>query len=157
MNCAKYREEMATLDITLRGVTADSTVSIHIQVDGVEKTPRRVEKAGDVKADLLHADLTSHKRKKLASAAKSASSRPPDRLRPTDKLVLDALRARIPQGETETPPVRVRELMGECFISRRQVGICLRRLNEKGMIRRVGEDTLSGRVEGYRYRILEPS
>jgi predicted HTH transcriptional regulator len=145
---------MATLDITLRGVTADSTISIRVQLDGVEKnrpltvTPINVTAKGG-------ADLSSAKKTSRASAVKRNSARTTDRLLPTDKLVLDALRARVPEGAAETAPVTIRELMRECFISRRQVGICLRRLNEKGMINRIGDDALSGRVEGYCYRIQD--
>lgn len=146
---------MATLDITLRGVTADSTISIHVQLDGIEKKRALTGMPSNVTAEGGSADLSSDKKERRASAAKGDSARTTGRLRPTDKLVLDALRARVPEGTAETAPVTVRELMGECFISRRQVGICLRRLNEKGMINRVGDDALSGRAEGYRYRIQE--
>ena len=148
---------MATLDITLRGVTADSTISIRVQLDGVEKKRVLTGKPSNVTAEDGSAGLPSDKKQGRASAAKGDLAGTTGRLRPTDKLVLDALRARVPEGAAETSPVTVRELMGECFISRHQVGICLRRLNEKGMINRVGEDALSGRVEGYRYRILEQS
>jgi hypothetical protein len=148
---------MATLDITLRGVTADSTISIRVQLDGIEKQRALTGTQSNVIAEGGSAALSSDKKERRASAAKGNSARTTGRLRPTDKLVLDALRARVPEGAVETAPVTVRELMGECFISRRQVGICLRRLNEKGMINRVSEDTLSGRMEGYRYRILGQS
>lgn len=148
---------MATLDITLCGVTADSTISIHVQLDGVEKKRVLTGTPSNGTAEAGRADLSSGKKKRQASAAKGDSAHATNRLRPTDKLVLDALRARVPEGSAETAPVTVRELMGECLISRRQVGICLRRLNEKGMINRVGDDALSGRAEGYRYLILEQS
>jgi len=148
---------MATLDITLRGVTAESTISIHVQLEGTEKNRAFSGILSTGTAEGGIADLSSDKKKRRASASKGDSARTSDRLRPTDKLVFDALRARVPAGATETAPVTVRTLMGECFISRRQVGICLRRLNERGMINRVGEDPLSGRIEGYRYRILEQS
>lgn len=146
---------MPTLDITLQGVAADSTISIRVQLDGVEKKRALTGTPGNGTAEIGRSDLSSDKKKRRAPAAKGDSARTTDRLRPTDKLVLDALRARVPEGAAETAPVTVRELMGECFISRRQVGICLRRLNEKGMINRVGDDALSGRAEGYRYRIQE--
>ncbi len=146
---------MATLDITLRGVTADSTISIRVQLDGVEKKPSLTGTPSNVTAEVRRAEISSDKKERRAYAAKGDSTRTTGRLRPTDKLVLDALRARVPEGVAETTPVTVRELMGECLISRRQVGICLRRLNEKGMINRVGDDALSGRAEGYRYRIQE--
>jgi hypothetical protein len=148
---------MATLDITLRGVTANSTISIRVQLDGAEKKRASTGMPSNATAEGGRSDLSSDKRKRRVSAAKRDSADTTDRLRPTDKLVFDALRTRVPAGATETAPITVRELMGECFISRRQVGICLRRLNEKGMIDRVGEDPMSGRIEGYRYRILEQS
>jgi len=148
---------MATLDITLRDVTADSTISIRVQLDGVEKKRGLTRTLSNGTAEGGSADLSSVKKKRRAPAAKGDSARTTDRLRPTDKLVLDALRARVPEGAAETAPVTIRELMGECFISRRQVGICLRRLNERGMINRIGDDALSGRVEGYCYRVLGQS
>jgi hypothetical protein len=145
---------MATLDITLSDVSADSTISIRVQLHEDEKTQPRNRGQGDGAAERRRTDPTSAQKRERIAAGKAAPARLADRLRPTDKLVFDSLRARVPEGETETPPVRVQELMGECLISRRQVGICLRRLSEKGMITRVGEDTLTGREKGYRYRIL---
>lgn len=79
----------------------------------------------------------------------------PSRLLPTDKLVLKALRDRAPGGEAVTPPVKIRELMEECSISRRQVQICLRRLSEKGMITRITKGVSLGNQEGYQYGILQ--
>jgi|SRR5215213_5412809 len=79
----------------------------------------------------------------------------PSRLLSTDKLVLNALHARILHGEAITPPVRLRELMEECSISRRQVQICLRRLSERGMITRITEGVTLGSQEGYRYHVLQ--
>lgn len=146
---------MATLDITLQGVTADSTISIRVQLNGVEKHSPRAERLGNREGKRGRINLPSDKNKKRASPTKSISARSPDRLLATDRIVLDALRARLSEGSTETPPVRVRELMGECSISRRQVGICLKRLNEKGQILRVGNGKLAGTTEGFRYRILK--
>lgn len=77
------------------------------------------------------------------------------RLLPTDRLVLGALLDRIPQGETLTPPIRLRELMEECSISRRQVQICLRRLGERGMISRLTEGVPLGNRDGYRYSVTQ--
>lgn len=77
-----------------------------------------------------------------------------NRLRPSDRLVLIALCAKVPEGTSITPPVRVRELMEECSISRKQVQICLKRLGEKRMISRITKGVTVGSQEGYRYRIL---
>lgn len=77
-----------------------------------------------------------------------------NRLRPSDKLVLIALRAKVPEGTLITPPVRVRDLMEECSISRKQVQICLKRLGEKRMISRITKGVIVGSQEGYRYRVL---
>lgn len=76
-------------------------------------------------------------------------------LLPTDRLVLRAIRDKVPQGETVTPPIRLRELMKVCSISRRQVQICLRRLGEKGVIERLTEGVALGNQEGYQYRVLQ--
>jgi hypothetical protein len=156
MNRAKPREEMTTFDITLRGVSAESTISIRVQLHGVKETFRSGPKSRQGAADGLLSVPSSNKKKERSHTQRGASVRSTNRLLPTDKLVLDSLRGRVPYGENETPPVRARELMGECSISRRQVGICLRRLNEKGMIIRVSEDSAPGRGDGYRYRILTP-
>jgi hypothetical protein len=77
-----------------------------------------------------------------------------NRLLPTDRLVLNALLSRVPQGEKMTIPVRVQELMTECLISRRQVQICLKRLSSKGLIKRLLDEMEVGGHKGYRYRIL---
>jgi hypothetical protein len=76
---------------------------------------------------------------------------PRKRLLPSDRVVLDTLRARLPRGEQVTTLVRTRELMAACEISRRQVQICLRRLSEKGFIKRLLEDADPGNTDGYRY------
>jgi len=77
------------------------------------------------------------------------------RLLPSDRVVLNALRARVPQGEQVTMLVRTRELVVECEISRRQVQICLKRLSEKGIIKRLLEDTSPGSSDGYRYQLAK--
>lgn len=81
-------------------------------------------------------------------------SRLSNRLRSSDRLVLIALRSRVPEGTSITQLVRVRELMEECSISRKQVQICLKRLSEKKMISRITKGVIVGSQEGYRYRIL---
>jgi len=77
------------------------------------------------------------------------------RLLPSDRVMLDALRTRLPKGEQVTLPVRTRELIDACEISRRQVQICLRRLQEKGLIKRILDGARVGQQGGYRYQILE--
>jgi predicted transcriptional regulator len=69
--------------------------------------------------------------------------------------VLDALRARLPRNKKMTPAVTIKELVDDCMISRRQVQICLRRLDEKGIINRFAEEAVLGNPKGYRYRILK--
>jgi hypothetical protein len=149
---------MVTLDITLRGITAKSTICIRVQLHGetggVEEIRTRRSKPSKRSADQEHADVISHKQEDRDITRRAQPLRAGSRLHPTDKLVFDFLHARVRQGEAKTPPIRVRELMEACLISRRQVGICLRRLNEKGMISRVVEQTLSRSQEGYRYCVL---
>jgi predicted transcriptional regulator len=149
---------MAILDITLRGITAKSTICIRVKLQdesgGVEETRTRRLKPSTRLAGRGQAAETSHKQEARDVTRRDEPLRAGSRLRPTDKLVFNFLYARVRQGETETQPIKVRELMEACLISRRQVGICLRRLNEKGMISRVVEETLSRSQEGYRYRLL---
>ena len=75
------------------------------------------------------------------------------RLLPSDRVVLNSLRARILPGAQVTTLVRTLELEAECEISRRQVQICLKRLSEKGIIKRIIEGRGVGSQEGYRYQI----
>lgn len=75
------------------------------------------------------------------------------RLLPSDRIVLDALRQRIPKGEQVTTMVRTRDLEAECELSRRQVQICVKRLKERGLIKRLIEGTDSGSTGGYRYQL----
>jgi hypothetical protein len=77
-----------------------------------------------------------------------------NRLLPSDRVVLDALRARIPRGGQVTTLVRIRDLEVDCGISRRQVQICLKRLSEKGFIKRLLEDASPGSIDGYQYQLL---
>lgn len=74
-------------------------------------------------------------------------------LLPSDRVVLDALNARLPQGALITPHISTRELMEECTISRRQVQICLKRLSDKGLIKRLVNGVNTGNSNGYRYQI----
>lgn len=84
----------------------------------------------------------------LTSAARSGK-----RLLPSDRVVLTALRDRVPKGKQVTTLVRTRELEAECEISRRQVQICLRRLNESGLIKRLPEGVIGGGQDGYHYQL----
>lgn len=85
----------------------------------------------------------------------ATSKRPSKRLLPTDRIVLNALCAYVPRGKHVTTPVRTRELTSLCEISRRQVQICLRRLAEKKIIKRLAEGSGFGNHEGYRYQISQ--
>lgn len=80
-------------------------------------------------------------------------SRTIDRLRPTDRIVLDALRAHMPENKRVTPAVRISQLVSECMISRRQVQICLRRLEGMKIIRRLTNSSSLGSQEGNRYQV----
>lgn len=72
-------------------------------------------------------------------------------LLPTDRVILDALRRRVPLGEQTTILVRNSELAAECEISRRQVQICLKRLTDRRLIKRlIGESGVGSHV-GYQY------
>jgi hypothetical protein len=77
------------------------------------------------------------------------------RLLPSDRVVLNALCAYVPNGKRVTTPVRTRELVAACEISLRQVQICLRRLAEMKIIRRLTKGTSSGNQEGYRYQVSQ--
>ena len=77
------------------------------------------------------------------------------RLLPTDRIVLDALRARVPRNKRMTPAVSVRELVAEGRISRRQTQICLRRLEAMKIIRRLSEGSSLGNQEGYKYQVSQ--
>lgn len=83
------------------------------------------------------------------------SKRRGKRLLPTDRIVLNALCAYVPRGKRVTTPVRTRELTSLCEISRRQVQICLRRLAEMKIIKRLAEEPNLGNQEGYRYQISQ--
>jgi hypothetical protein len=75
------------------------------------------------------------------------------RLLPSDRVVLNALRQRVPRGKQVTTLVRTRELEAECELSRRQVQICVKRLSEKGFIKRLSKSMDSGNTEGCRYHL----
>jgi hypothetical protein len=89
--------------------------------------------------------------KRLPREATDKSGKP---LLPTDRLILNALRRRAPRGELSTVHVRNSELMEECSISRRQVQICLKRLTEKGLIKRLVDGADVGATTGCRYLML---
>ncbi len=76
-----------------------------------------------------------------------------DRMLPSDRLVLNALLARVPQGKKVTRPVRLLEPMEECEISRSQARISLKRLNERGLVSRLLSGSCLGNQEGYSYKI----
>lgn len=95
-------------------------------------------------------ELLQGKEKDLPAAPAQKSRK---QLLPTDRVILDALRRRVPPGEQITVPVRNSELAAECEISRRQVQICLRRLTDRRLIKRlIGELDVGSHV-GYRYQM----
>lgn len=87
------------------------------------------------------------------SILKTDAKLPSKRLLPSDRIVLNALRQRVAKGKQVTTRVRTRDLEVECEISRRQVQICVKRLIEKGFIKRLIENTDWGGAEGYRYHL----
>lgn len=152
---------MANLDINLYGFPDEdkvSTISISIQW---RSAPDYMTANGSHDLTTNRAELAqppaavTSVREELRQTQGISISQPRDRLRPTDRLVLYALHARVPQGQKVTLPVRLHELMDECSISRKQVQICLKRLTEKGMISRVTEGVVVGTQEGYRYHISQ--
>jgi hypothetical protein len=98
---------------------------------------------------------TTNGHAKQSHTRHASATRSSERLLPSDRIVLNALRARLPQGEKVTTLVRTRELQAECEISRRQVQICVKRLSEKGLIKRVIEAMNLGSTDGYRYHLSE--
>jgi len=99
-----------------------------------------------------------HHKKRLAQGDNKdgtldKKTEPNKRLLPSDRIVLQALRARLPCGGHVTAPVRAREIMDSCEISRRQVQICLRRLAEKGYIKRLIHKSDLGSNAGHQCRL----
>jgi hypothetical protein len=152
---------MATLDIKLYDIPDKSkvfTISIFIQWNDAPDRAATNRPHSNRKVQGQHCLVSrTSARKESCQTRKAEPSQHNDRLLPTDKLVLNALQARVPQDEVLTPPVRLRELMKECSISRRQAQICLKRLGEKGMVSRITKGITVGSQEGYRYRILRGS
>lgn len=133
-----------TVSITIQWCEED------VELDNDESNKLQFKEASlrqRVKKDLGHSD------KKFGFHNKSAE-RPSKRLLPSDRVVLNALCAYIPRGKRVTTPVRTRELISVCDISRRQVQICLRRLAEMKIIKRLAaEEPSFGNQEGFRYQI----
>ena len=92
--------------------------------------------------------LLPGKEKDLPAAPVEKSGK---QLLPTDRVILDALRRRVPPGEQTTIPVRNGELAAECEISRRQVQICLKRLTDRRLVKRLIGESGVGSHAGYRY------
>ncbi len=95
-------------------------------------------------------ELTRSNSKRLPRATARKCEK---QLLPSDRVILDALRRRVPQGEQVTTPVRNGELMEECEISRRQVQICLKRLTDRRLIKRLIGESDVGSHAGYRYLV----
>jgi hypothetical protein len=132
-------------------------VSIDIQWDGDDENykSRAIYGKGLTKTDPPDHRSTSTRIDRSSISNSTEDARPlAVRLHPTDRLVLNALHARLPKGKRITSPVRLRELMGECGISRSQARICLRRLAEKEIVKRVTEGVALGSHVGYRYELF---
>ncbi len=125
----QWCEEEAMADVALSGAEISTAV---------QREQSAKNETNDSKAPPSHNDVSAQLSKRLL---------------PSDRVVLNALRARVPQGEQVTTLVRTRELEVECEISRRQVQICLKRLSEKRIIKRLLEDTCPGSADGYRYQL----
>jgi hypothetical protein len=134
-----------TVTISIRWREADEWET-QITLCNIAPNPRAQSQRPDI--DLIDS------RENKARAGDTSNARLGKRLLPTDRLVLNALSARVPHGERVTLPVKVSELMSECEISRRQVQICLKRLGEKGFIKRLIGGAEAGSHEGHRYQIL---
>jgi hypothetical protein len=154
---ASLGKNMETLDITLHGVSdksKSSTISILIQWhedndSPTEENPHTRHKAmpqGQRRTEPAH----DNEQSRTHQIGVPTSN---DRMLPSDQLVLNALRARVPRGVLTTKPVRIQELMDECAISRRQVQICLKRLTEKGIVKRLSNEATIGSQEGCRYKV----
>jgi hypothetical protein len=118
------------------------------QADGSMGTPHLEATAPSQRSE----EVAAHDDKKDDSQG-GGGQRSNKRLLPSDRIILDALRAYIPIGKQATTPVRLRELMATSELSRRQVQICLKRLADKGLIMRLLDGV--GNQEGYRF-LLSP-
>lgn len=133
-----------TVSIIIQWREEDAEVADNPKFSNIEATSRSQQHKNAAVQDDRRRSIPD---KKLQS--------PHKRLLPSDRIVLEALRACLPRGEQVTTPVRTRELIDACEISRRQVQICLRRLNENGLIKRILDGTRAGQQDGYQYQILE--
>jgi hypothetical protein len=129
----QWREDEAEL--------AEGTSS-SLSFDKTAQSQQLTEEAGrgDANRDRIHHASETHSSKRLL---------------PSDRVVLNALRARVPKGTQVTTLVRTRELQTECEISPRQVQICLRRLNEKGLVKRLLVGVTGGSQDGYHYQLSQ--
>jgi ribosomal protein S25 len=150
---------MSLLEVTLHKETIDNkvkSISVVIQWDdqacGKEDAPLISEHSTAIQSNVA-TNAAACSSKKNRRSRRATVPRSPDRLLPTDRLILNALLARIPQGKQITKPVRLQELMEECEISRSQARICLKRLTEKGLIKRISDGVKLGSQEGYSYKI----
>lgn len=142
-NSETNRFESLSVVIQLHNQASGNEPTLSISAHGSE-TPRRTTTDVVALADIKH-DCPDQVRPPPSSK----------HLRPTDRLVLNALRARVPEGGQVTQSVRLQELIEECAISRRQVQICLKRLTESGLIERLLEGVSLGSSNGYSYKISQ--
>lgn len=147
--------EVKLYDNTASGLNELSVViQLHDRAGGKEQSAT-ISK-DDANPQSRHEDHTvTHDDADGTSSRQSRAAQRRVRLLPTDRLVLNALRARVPEGEQLTKPVRLQELMEECAISRRQAQICLKRLTEMELINRLSDGMSLGNKDGYPYKILQ--
>lgn len=131
---------MGSITVTIRWRVGEQEQAAEISLHDAEL---RTSPAGR-----QNPELSPVNRKALPRAAVEKAGK---RLLRTDKVVLDALRRRVPRGEQITMHVRNGELAEECEISRRQVQICLKRLTDRELIKRLIGESGVGSHTGYRY------
>ena len=132
---------------------------VSITIQWVEEYGAELENAvSNLQPNLTQAQQQKASKVRTAERAARTQRMPvpstASRLLPTDRIIIDALRRRVPEGDSATTPVSIKELMTECIISRRQVQICLRRLSEKKAIRRLIDEVSLGSPKGYRYQVF---
>lgn len=159
-NCTITKKDMPFLEVKLYDQTASS-------LNGVSMVIKWQDQAGGKENTLLvsrritgiqnnfEIDLVTHSGDEHTRPRHEHTPQLPVRLRPTDRLVLNALRARVPEGGQITKPIRLQELVDECAISRRQEQICLKRLTEMALINRLSDGMSLGNKEGYPYKLSQ--
>lgn len=138
------KSKIRTISIIIHWCEADTEIGGYIPICSHMEAALREPQAKNIPAQDRRKHNTLDKRMRS----------PRKRMLPSDRVVLEALRARLPSGEQVTTPVRTREIMEVCEISRRQVQICLRRLIEKGYIKRLLQEDNLGNHTGHQYKLM---